>query len=214
MKKIGFTLAEILIVLSIIGVVASITIPALISDNKDKVSASKLSSTITVVENAFSQMMINENAQTFDETNFEETPNANTLGNYLKLTNGDYDWANYSGANTVSENLGDTAELKLFQIKNGALLIWSPDFKSETEANVINSGGTITEAVAKLAIDINASESPKVWGRDIFLFAVGNDGVLYPAGGIDYNNIYDENLVCPGAGCTARLIQNNFVVNY
>ena len=159
-------------------------------------------------------MMINENAQTFDETNFEETPNANTLGNYLKLTNGDYDWANYSGANTVSENLGDTAELKLFQIKNGALLIWSPDFKSETEANVINSGGTITEAVAKLAIDINASESPNVWGRDIFLFAVGNDGVLYPAGGIDYNNIYDENLVCPGAGCTARLIQNNFVVNY
>ena len=214
MKKIGFTLAEILIVLSIIGVVASITIPALISDNKDKVSASKLSSTITVVENAFSQMMINENAQTFDETNFEETPNANTLGNYLKLTNGDYDWANYSGANTVSENLGDTAELKLFQIKNGALLIWSPDFKSETEANVINSGGTITEAVAKLAIDINASESPNVWGRDIFLFAVGNDGVLYPACGIDYNNIYDENLVCPGAGCTARLIQNNFVVNY
>ena len=37
MKKLGFTLAEILIALSIVGVVAAISIPGLVMENKKKI---------------------------------------------------------------------------------------------------------------------------------------------------------------------------------
>ena len=42
MKRIGFTLAEVLITLGIIGVVAAITLPALIQKQQEKILVNQL----------------------------------------------------------------------------------------------------------------------------------------------------------------------------
>ena len=65
MKKLGLTLAEILIVLGIAGVVASVTLPTFISNNQNKLNATKLASTIQTFENAFTTMMSIEAAEDF-----------------------------------------------------------------------------------------------------------------------------------------------------
>ena len=52
MKK-GFTLAEVLITLGIIGVVASMTLPAVISKNNDKIIISNLKKSYSVIQQAF-----------------------------------------------------------------------------------------------------------------------------------------------------------------
>lgn len=53
----GFTLAEVLITLGIIGIVASLTIPALVGKYKDKVFIAQTKKTYAVVQTAFNQWM-------------------------------------------------------------------------------------------------------------------------------------------------------------
>lgn len=59
-KKEGFTLAEILIALVIIGVVATISIPSVLSSSQDKEFHSKLKKNISVIENALRRAQIDE----------------------------------------------------------------------------------------------------------------------------------------------------------
>ena len=63
MKKNGFTLAEILIALSIVGVVAAISIPGLVMENKKKVWANSLSTAASNFENALTSYLVTENEQ-------------------------------------------------------------------------------------------------------------------------------------------------------
>ena len=55
MKKRAFTLAEILITLGIIGVVAALTLPSLISNYQKKVTAAKLKQTYSILSNAIAK---------------------------------------------------------------------------------------------------------------------------------------------------------------
>ena len=59
--KRGFTLAEVLITLGIVGVVAALTAPALVLSSKNKTNAAKLSVAVSNLENAFTNMMVKEN---------------------------------------------------------------------------------------------------------------------------------------------------------
>ena len=70
--------------------------------------------------------------------------------------------------------------------------------------------------------------NPNILGRDIFIFYLNEDGKLYPYGSKYLANMSDEyeywkdsskvefacNDTKKGAGCTARLVENNFVVDY
>ena len=51
-SKKGFTLAEVLITLGIIGIVAALTLPSLVSNYRKKVTAAKLKQTYSILSNA------------------------------------------------------------------------------------------------------------------------------------------------------------------
>ena len=51
MKQQGFTLMELLITLSIVGIVSALTIPALVTSTRNKANAAKLSSAVLNLEN-------------------------------------------------------------------------------------------------------------------------------------------------------------------
>ena len=107
-----------------------------------------------------------------------------------------------------------------FRLKNGAFLIYESGF---VERDNISS-------IGKMYIDVNGSSTPNTIGRDIFVFRVGNDGILYPAGGRIYSIIetdvdthlwatdndtdYGCNNSAMGSGCTARLIENGYNVDF
>lgn len=59
-KRLGFTLAEVLITLGIIGVVAALTIPTLVAKHKEKVTVVKVKKAYSTLYNAFQFALANE----------------------------------------------------------------------------------------------------------------------------------------------------------
>lgn len=86
MKKFGFTLAEILVSLAIIGIVATITIPTLGTNARKQANLATLKSTVSDFENAFSAMMIAKGKDTLDDV--ENWFSEDVLSNYMKVSNG------------------------------------------------------------------------------------------------------------------------------
>ncbi len=66
----GFTLAEVLITLGIIGVVAAITLPTLIQNHQKQVYVSGLQKAMSTIENMFKKMQADEEAADFASTEF------------------------------------------------------------------------------------------------------------------------------------------------
>ena len=87
MKKFGFTLGEVLVTLSIVGVISALTLPSFVSNSQNKINASKLSTTITTLETAFSNMMADEGtSDLYEVINAENNWGADKLEKFLKIT--------------------------------------------------------------------------------------------------------------------------------
>ena len=86
----AFTLAEVLITLSIIGVVAAMTMPTLIGKYNKMVWTNQLKKSYSTVSQGFQKMLADESAPDILSTSF--VSERESLGKYLKtlnITNGD-----------------------------------------------------------------------------------------------------------------------------
>ena len=272
MKKHGFTLAEVLITLGIIGVVAALTAPALVSSSRNEANAAKLAVVVSNLENAFSNMMVSENVDSLFRTEaWQAQANkpafAGRLGKYLHISgykdfnrnqliayynnNGPYSMDTNGGtdrttqANTawVMTNVPANAVAGANHIiitKSGAMigiLFNAENVYNQNEKNsIINNGGSLLSTAADVWIDINGITPPNTRGRDIFHFYLGDNGILYPMGGLDVS-LYDtaagggandnelwnranspyrclDGNISTGLGCAARLIEEGYKMNY
>ncbi len=219
MKKRGFTLAEVMVALALVGVIASLTIPTFVSSSRNRANAAKLATTVTAVETAFTTMISSEAVNDLSETNFAETPSEANLSRFFKLSGSAEDLETFYNDEapfvTLNRAGSQPPVSSVFQSKNGALLIYNADDVEPSEED--NHPGSI----GQLSIDVNGNALPNVWGRDVFFFRIGYDGMLYPAGG-DIFALMDENganMLCEDGGtknqgCTARLIENNYEIDY
>ena len=127
MTKRGFSLAELLITIGIIGIVASLTIPTLVSNNRNKANASKLASLVSTIENAFTTMMSVEGVPTLSETNFGNSKTAVNLGRYMKIIGSQATLAGFYGSaepfKTLNQATWTPTANNVLETKNGALLI-------------------------------------------------------------------------------------------
>ena len=221
MKKRGFTLAEVLITLGIIGVVAALTAPQLVMSSRNEATCSRLASTVSNLENAFQNAMVQEGVSGLNQTTIwtaaEGNATAGNLGRYLHL-------AGNNGNNMITKG-GAT-----FTINKTA----GTDYNgTATETTIRNAGGTLLFQVG--TIDITTGGEQDRPGRNHFQFAVGNDGVLYPvgsrntavytgAGTPNNNNIYNSSSTASGdnacnstkqtLSCTARIVEDGYSMNY
>ncbi|MBP3848077.1 type II secretion system protein [bacterium] len=114
-KKSGFTLAEVLITLGIIGVVAAMTIPTLMMNYQKQVWESKLKKAFSVATNACERMLIEENVSRVNETELYGDVSNDTLRKYFKLMQ---DGTEVSGRG-FSILLPDSAVLYINAVDNG-----------------------------------------------------------------------------------------------
>lgn len=114
-KKTGFTLAEVLITLGVIGTVAAMTIPSLMMNYQRQVWESKLKKTYSIATNACERMLIEENVSAVNETDVYAGITNEKLKKYFKLMS---DGAEVSGKG-FSITLPDGGVLYLTAAENG-----------------------------------------------------------------------------------------------
>lgn len=181
MRKEAFTLAEVLITLGIIGIVAAMTIPNLIQKNFEQHAISKLKETQSILAQAFklsqeeygevegwelvewssqSAELIANNLRPFlkiatdcglDDINKKCVPNT-----YLQLSGGKYD-INYTN---------DKRYYKI-SLLNGSSIWWRAAKEND--------------ALIYFWIDINGKSQPNTFGKDLFMFLYAN-GTVIPNG--------------------------------
>jgi prepilin-type N-terminal cleavage/methylation domain-containing protein len=186
MKK-GFTLAEVLITLGIIGVVATLTIPALIRSYSEKANVTSLLKFYSVLSDAVMQFEIDNGcdagklSQCLSGFGFLDNgvQNFEVIANYLKVTDkcfysecADKAWLSDDSYNYFGENIG---------------VGWGPAKSNYKTACYFLADTTVvcvdTNADSfYVYVDVNGKKSPNRVGQDIFGFLLGfKDGTdIYP----------------------------------
>lgn len=183
----GFTLAEVLLTLLIIGVVSSLVIPSLIQDTQDqenKVAWKKMYGEIA----AATQKIMLDNAGTMKEILYGGL-HTNARNKYLEYLSGSHkctsyttdcgsDFCNYFtsvGAYNSSYS-PDNSLIGTCSGSGGAFAILNNGtFFTITSASNGGNATTCDPYCAKITLDINGFKGPNRWGKDIFgLFVFEN----------------------------------------
>ena len=213
-KRQAFTLAEVLITLGIIGVVAALTIPTLVNNYRKKQFETGLKKEYSVLLQAL-DMYKQDNETPLKKEDTDQSPGEfkNKIKPYLKILVdcGDFHSGGYKGqcvqkftyktysGNTARETLFDDGQIIL---NDGShLLFENPGYGS----------------YVYVSIDVNGyNKLPNKWGEDVFTFQLMNDGKLLPMGA--EGTIYaDENTFCSktssnvynGIACANRAIYDS-----
>lgn len=257
MKKSGFTLAEVLITLGIIGVVAALTTPALVTQSRNQANAAKLAVAVSNLENAFHNAILTEGVDNLNQTQMFTALNGQAdragfvgqLKRYLNVSDFDvnqtarqfYAQQGVGGAHRMTANGGRNAAIAndaqldgnmTVETKQGSVVFVGASSPNAglTAEQVATRGGGLSQSSASIVIDVNGTSAPNTFGRDIFFFELGNNGVLYPWGSVDYsvfrfggrNNVWTgggdtgctNGSLDPGLACTGRVIAEGYNMNY
>ena len=176
-QRAAFTLAEVLITLGVIGVVAALTMPSLIANYQKKVWVNQLKKTYATLNEGFRQIMVNEGctdlicAGLMDSNyNFvNNESNINKIVTTLKLSNVE--------TSTSSNSIYDY-EIRLF-----SKTYPSSSFITLTENSILSGtspDGYIVAMIVPpndffsllLTVDVNGQRKPNILGRDIFMLSL------------------------------------------
>lgn len=231
MKKSGFTLAEILIVLAIIGVVAAITLPGLLTDTTSAQIGPKLAKAVSMFEQGNEALLNAESSDSLSDAGVIDNASAygNSLSNYLKISpftypTGTAQTATHSIAKAVCSLTGEYSKATPFISKDGMLYLISLN-ADEKGAVTIGAGTTPhRQLLGNVYVDINGARRPNAVGTDIFAFTLWNDGSLRPVGGANWNEASGQctwQTNCPNGAvptdyyaCTGAIFENNLKALY
>lgn len=232
MKNSAFTMAEVLITLGIIGVVAAMTLPTLLNNNRNKALETALKRSYSVLSQAL-DMYYAQNGEKLTSETVDRRELKPILMKYLNTVQdcgygaGDVNDACVPNTGT-SGNIEQENEViyKTFNGKNNLYLNSVDDGQF-----VLNDGSLIllensasgTTKMLFISVDLNGFHKlPNCLGRDLFMFQVDEKGRLLPMGmeGTQYYSKTDA--YCSptstnnmnGAGCTYKaLTDKNYFTN-
>ena len=185
MKK-GFTLAEVLITLGVIGVVAALTLPNLMENTTIAQIGPKLAKAVTNFEQANIALLQSYQSDALVDTGI--------------VTNTELD-VNEEYANKLSETLkiSPLTEYGPFE---------KPYITKDGMVYSILTGGFVGDSkikhkhqVGELGVDINGPLDPNLPATDIFYFAIMDDGSLTPYGSTLYTEVHEDKSVYWGEKC-------------
>lgn len=199
----GFTLAEVLVTLGVIGVVAALILPNLIENHREKVVVTQLKEFYSIFQQAL-LLSKNDNGEYYSENN--SLAFYNYIKPYLKIQK---DCGPNQGcfADTMVKTLNGADWVNINSYRNYQKLILS----SGALLQIYN--GADWKDKAEIRVDINGFKKPNVLGRDIFYFRV-KDNKIIPEGVPDDDRPFEthcnksSNLDYNGDSCSAWVIYN------
>ena len=230
MKKSGFTLAEVLITLGIIGVVAALTTPALNSAYQQSKVPPTLRKFINTMETA-NQHILNDNESTriTVAVNNDMENYYTELSKYVEGVISDDDYVAIS-ANLKKYN-GDSIGAIIAPQQDAKAIFSFADGSEMAMEAFIDYGtpkGSYKGGIAYVLYDINGfNTKPGRVGKDIFEFSLDDGGAVIPWGGKQQRQAYDftadwkdgndkcsEDTVNSGETCAGSIADNNWKIIY
>ena len=225
-RRAAFTLAEVLITLGIIGVVAAMTIPTLIADYQEKQTVTKLTKAYATLNNAY-QMAKVENGElrswgfTNNAGEIDTDENGNPIQNEYNEINRNLFWKTLSPyikahIETITEYtyyyLGgrertSTTSFQAFNLSDGTTFHGGYISNYQCQDN---------QRCGDLVVDINGLNTPpNTLGKDMFAFSIYGSGIVPMGNQTDKGNTFEKycdrdnnNLLHNGYGCSAWVIYN------
>lgn len=174
-KQLAFTLAEVLITITIVGVVAALTLPILNKKINDVRYMSKLKQTYSIINQAIKLSQ----AEYGDVVNWgingnASTENAKLIAKYLLpflkvsidcgvtnekkcISNNKYKFLKeYNTNSATSVNYGQDNHYYKIVLSNGVAIWWR--------------SGNLNIGLIVIFIDLNGKNKPNCWGKDLFAF--------------------------------------------
>lgn len=209
MKRKAFTLAEVLITLGLIGVVAAITMPTFVANTATAKIGPKLAKAVTSWENANKAYLYDHGVDSISSTGDYERNGADPSTYLDHLTD-------HLKGNVINVNNLRTLDNINYQIQQ------ANDGESNTDVPHKNK-------IANLEININPRDNAVV-GTDIFYFTLWDDGSLRPWGAFNFNGSGNNTAAgnvwtarCPNGGsigsearsyCAGSIFANDLKVRY
>ena len=218
MNKKGFTLAEVLITLSIIAVISILTIPSIVKNYRYKTYAASAQKIYSQLEDAISSIMTDEMAELFNQTTAgvsykcttaKETGACYFLRHYFKVANDCPGRATY----------GSKCLAKSYTTITGAAV---PAFYGDhciqtTNGATICMEYTVASGIPHFVFDVNGPAQPNIVGLDVYTGRINAETGEIEAWGTDETTcgvkVTDNGHVGDYAqGCLYKLIKNGWVV--
>lgn len=216
MKKNGFTLAEVLVTLGIIGVVSAMTVPTLMQNYQRKSYITQLHKVYNEVQQASINYMNQRNALNLTEAGLTSQ---DAVNEFMTLQ--------FKSVNKCAKASDCFASLSEYKKLNGTTVTLSV---SDTDSFILASGVAVRplymgngNIVVNVLVDINGKSGPNILGRDLFMLCLYKNGVIdeYSEGTMppiskeDREKYYNNCDTGTGTyGCFGRILNDNWEMTY
>lgn len=224
----GFTLAEVLVTLGIIGVVSAMTLPTLVKNHQRKVYVTQLHKVYNEVQQAVDMYVTDNNYVSLGESRLRNNPEElrRFIHNYFKIAK-DCEthvvpcWAEeYSSLNgeitshknalcNIVVTLADGAAICFDVAAMEDVVVDEDNFQESSYGKYGNNSQLLT-----VECDINGKQGPNVYGRDAFQFSVNASGQIIDQDYINNNNEANLNSKWISNGTFGKIMNEGWEMNY
>lgn len=189
-KSMAFTLVEVLITLAIIGIVATLTLPRLISNITSRSYATQIKNFSAQIQQLATDQLVNHRTNTLFNTDFTSAARFVTNDNFVitKFCNDD---TALTDCWKTSANVSSSRRVRYKSIYSNNVTVSS--ISTGTGVSAILKNGILfryfpvennDNAIGYFTVDVNGVDGPNIVGKDLFGFYVTPRGQIVDPTGI------------------------------
>lgn len=205
----AFTLSEVMLVLSVIGVIAALTIPGIMQNTQNAQTVAKLKKEYSVIHQAYTSLLSDNDGDIVPVYNSDATGVMNAFlskMNVLKVCGtaamGCFP-SNPPGYHSDIENNIAGRTYSKAVLSDGTSIMFELYSTNCTASATGTAIAPLGSTCGTIAVDLNGTALPNISGRDNFWFWVTKTGI-YPMG--TYNDGYNCSSATVTIGCTAKVL--------
>ncbi len=214
-NKKAFTLAEVLVTMGIIGVIAAMTVPNLVKNYQNQALVTQLHKVYTEFSQAIERYMSDQRVESMAETDLYNNNDGlrSFINNYFKVV-----------SDCGNSYVGSTSGAKCFSSENYYAIendsnVNFVDFTCAGMAFTLPSGAAIcaetnADFPIYLEVDVNGAQSPNIFGRDLFTMFVNVDGEFYDYDFTRYGNTTKFDEASSRTGAFGKIMNDGWKMNY
>ena len=215
MRK-GLTISELLVAMTVIGVIAILVVPGFLKDYHKKLYTTQLKKTYGMIYSAIEEACGDYNVTAFSQTPYFTAPakQGEFLNKYFKVVK-PADNTITNKFNPTYRSLTNTDIEKTIAIESSAAKVTLKSGEAIGLYCFLSS--SVPKRRCHVTVDVNSTDGPNIGGRDMFRFTIDADtNDLYGATGWtqcqpDAGTPTGDEV---GHGCLARIMKDNWVMIY